>query len=421
MVTRIHLAAGACLLSAGLVLGSLNGAVALAESGDPSPSDAGQSTSRDGEADQTPSTEAHTEAQTADGAGTDGPNDDASTPSADDHEDGRTRSLISAFADLSDGATAADTEPAETTENAGPDPVVDIPAAADFGSGQETTVAETHSSESAEPASSATSQNASESTSHVSIGSEPDPAIQPDPTPPPDAVATPAPPAAAAATPPAPVPSIAAMNIGEAVAYLVQTLATAALDVVNAIFQLVADLRATLGIPSAGQGQQGHAYPSNAVLLHDSIAVLLKKILSHSWSPTMASSALDRALAAGVGLMSWMTLLQPATAAFTDPRSDCAQPGPIRGVITAMAAISLWALLAAAMPGLGGLLAFAATGMRIGYRQAHARMALRTTTLAQFVRAGPIGIVREGASVSLHSRTAPGDHPRWGQHLKLVS
>lgn len=418
MVTRIHLVAGACLLSAGLVLGSINGAVALAESADPSSSDAGQSAGRDGEADQTSSTEVHTEAQAA---GSDDPNDDASTPSADDHEDSQTRSLISAFADLSDGATAADTEPAETTEDASADPVVDMPAATDVGSGQETTVAETHSSESAEPASSVTAQNAIESTSHVSIDSEPDPAIQLDPTPPPDAVAAPAPPAAAATTPPAPVPSIAAMNIGEAVAYLVQALATAALDVVNAIFQLVADLRATLGIPTAGEGQQGHAYPSSAVLLHDSIAALLKKILSHSWSPTMASSALDRALAAGVGLMSWMTLLQPATAAFTDPRSDCAQPGPIRGVITAMAAMSLWALLAAAIPGLGGLLAFAATGMRIGYRQAHARMALRTTALARFVRAGPIGIVREGASVSLHSRTAPGDHPRWGQHLELAS
>lgn len=403
-------------------MGSINGAIALADSGDPSSSEEGQSTSHEAEADQTPSTEAHTGSQSADGTGTGtaDPDDDVTDTSADDHEDGRPRSIPSALAEGYDGTTATDTEPADTAEDPSTDPVVDTPAPADSGSISEPTVAETHSSDTTDAASS-TAQNAADTTSHLSAGSAPDPATEQDPAPPPDAVAPPAPPAPAATMPVPPIPTITALTIGEAVAYIVRTLATAALDVVNAIFQLVADLRATLGIPSAGQAQPGNAYPSSAVLLHDSIAVLLKKILSHSWSPAMASSALDRALAAGIGLVSWITTLQPAAQGLTDTRPDCAHPSPIRGVVTALAAMSLWALLAAAMPGLGGLLAFAATGMRIGYRQAHARMALRTTALARFVRAGPIGIVREGASVSLHSRTAPADHPRWGQHLKLVS
>lgn len=422
IVTRIHLIAGACLLSTGLVMGSINGAIALADAGDPTSSDAGQSTSRDSETDHTPSTETPTESQSADASSIDAPNDDAATPSADEHdEDTRSHPFSSASADAPEDMPAADFEPADTSEDTNTDPVVDIPAPAGSGSGPETAATDTHGSVAADPVSSSPQQNAADTTSHVSAVSSPEPAPQPEPTPLPDAVSAPAPPAPATTTPPPPLPTITALNIGEAVALLVQTLATAALDVVNAIFQLVADLRATLGIPAAGQAQPGNAYPSSAVLLQDSIAVLLKKILSHSWSPTTASSALDQALAAGMGLVSWIATLQPTAQASTDSRSDCVHPIPIRGVVTALAAMSLWALLAAAIPGLGGLLAFAATGMRIGYRQAHARMALHTTNLAGFVRAGPIGIVRTGSLVAVHAPAARADHTPWGPHLKLVS
>ena len=70
-----------------------------------------------------------------------------------------------------------------------------------------------------------------------------------------------------------------------------------------------------------------------------------------------------------------------------------------------LAPVSLSALAAFALPGVGGLLIICAAGMRLGYRQAKASLAVRTTGIARFVRQGPIGIVRSGSLVALHTRT----------------
>ena len=56
--------------------------------------------------------------------------------------------------------------------------------------------------------------------------------------------------------------------------------------------------------------------------------------------------------------------------------------------------VSLWALAAGALPGAGGLGFITLAGVRVGYRQAKAGVALRTTGIAHFTRPGPLGIVR---------------------------
>jgi hypothetical protein len=56
--------------------------------------------------------------------------------------------------------------------------------------------------------------------------------------------------------------------------------------------------------------------------------------------------------------------------------------------------VSLWALAAGALPGAGGLGFITLAGVRVGYRQAKAGVALRTTGIAHFARPGPLGIVR---------------------------
>jgi hypothetical protein len=71
-----------------------------------------------------------------------------------------------------------------------------------------------------------------------------------------------------------------------------------------------------------------------------------------------------------------------------------------------LAPASLSALAAIALPGLGGLLIICAAGMRVGYRQARAAFAVRSTGIARFARQGPIGIVRSGSMVALHPRSA---------------
>ena len=51
--------------------------------------------------------------------------------------------------------------------------------------------------------------------------------------------------------------------------------------------------------------------------------------------------------------------------------------------------VSLWALAAGALPGAGGLGFLTLAGVRVGYRQAKAGVALRTTGIAHFARPGP--------------------------------
>ena len=69
-----------------------------------------------------------------------------------------------------------------------------------------------------------------------------------------------------------------------------------------------------------------------------------------------------------------------------------------------LAPMSLSALAAFALPGVGGLLIICAAGVRFGYRQAKAALAVRTTGISRFARQGPLGVVRSGSLVAAHSR-----------------
>ncbi len=248
----------------------------------------------------------------------------------------------------------------------------------------------------------------------------------PEPAPAPEApiaqgTAAPAP---APATPAPKAVPVAAPGLGAAVAYLLKTLVIAAVDAVNAIVQLVAELRVTVGIPWATQPGGDLRTPS-ALMPHSAIVVLLKKMMSRSLSQSGTPTMLGNTVASGFTMDKIRTLsssLQPAALALTGIKFlDCVSPGAVQGAITALAAMSLWALLSAALPGLGGLFAFAATGMRIGYRQARAGITLPATAFARFARAGPIGVVRTGSLVSVHTRTpAPVQVPPV-RHLRLVS
>ena len=65
---------------------------------------------------------------------------------------------------------------------------------------------------------------------------------------------------------------------------------------------------------------------------------------------------------------------------------------------------SLWALAAAALPGVGGLGILTATGVRVGYRQAKAEFVLPAAGIARFARPGPLGVVRSGSLVVVRPR-----------------
>jgi hypothetical protein len=86
--------------------------------------------------------------------------------------------------------------------------------------------------------------------------------------------------------------------------------------------------------------------------------------------------------------------VSPATTSFLDH--------VVRSVLVPA---SLTALAAIAVPGLGGLLIVCAAGIRVGYRQAKAGLALRASGIARFAGPGPMGVVRSGSLIALHTRT----------------
>jgi hypothetical protein len=64
-------------------------------------------------------------------------------------------------------------------------------------------------------------------------------------------------------------------------------------------------------------------------------------------------------------------------------------------------------MFAVALPGLAGLVIPTMMGMHIGYRQAKAARALRTSGIAQLAASAPIGVVRSGSLVTLRPRLRP--------------
>ena len=67
-------------------------------------------------------------------------------------------------------------------------------------------------------------------------------------------------------------------------------------------------------------------------------------------------------------------------------------------------AVSVAALAAVALPGVGGLVSLTLAGVRIGYRQAKAGFVLRTAGIARFAGPGPLGVVRSGSLVVVRPR-----------------
>jgi hypothetical protein len=125
-----------------------------------------------------------------------------------------------------------------------------------------------------------------------------------------------------------------------------------------------------------------------------------------STPPPITSSPIDLTAALG-------HLPSGSTAAPVGP--DNAWPdgvGTFLKTYGGLVAASLAALLAAAIPGLAGMFIPTAAGAHLGYRQAKARMAMRTLSTARFSAMAPIGIVRSGALVTLRPKSSHVVRPR---------
>ncbi|WP_396922933.1 hypothetical protein [Mycolicibacterium sp.] len=220
---------------------------------------------------------------------------------------------------------------------------------------------------------------------------------------------------------------MAAPTFQYAIAYLLRTLAMTTINLVDAILQLPADIRAALGIEWASPTVEGY----HALLSTPNVVLLNLIAASHlpADPPGVGSSPAAGPLDVehrGIEVERGITLLAsiqpqattPAFAKATPPNHS--MPRLMEDAVTAVAVtVSLLALFYAALPGLGGMISFGAVGVRIGYRQSSAGIAFLTPDLARFMRPGPIGVVRTGSLVSVHARTTAAD--RTTRHLKRVA
>jgi len=125
--------------------------------------------------------------------------------------------------------------------------------------------------------------------------------------------------------------------------------------------------------------------------------------------PGMAPLSPDGAISMGV-----LSFFRPAYSellpGLVAARAAVALPGVAGLAIITVAGVlslSLAALAAVALSGVGGLVILTAAGVRVGYRQAKAGFALRTSSIARFAGPGPLGVVRSGSAVVIRPRALP--------------
>ena len=191
----------------------------------------------------------------------------------------------------------------------------------------------------------------------------------------------------------------------------------------RAPMQLLAQLEWLVQLPGCGtdramaEAGSGRGPGGQQSLTFDALmlAAVLRQVpggslgLPLSAFPAMTLADGQNALAV-VGRIATTGLAEAASLVTQTPTtSQKAMMFPVANLLTMPAVsglvrASLWALLGVVLAGLGGLVAISAVGVRIGYRQAKAGLAMHRAGIARFARAGPIGVVRSGSFVSVRPR-----------------
>jgi hypothetical protein len=207
--------------------------------------------------------------------------------------------------------------------------------------------------------------------------------------------------------------------VADVITSVQQMLSTVA-KVVAPLVQTAGDLYSLLGVPPTTQqpliGQGGVPVPTI------DFAAPLFGPQTVPWTAVVPAASISGPL--------FGTMTPPSEPIVFTPEADLAQQMSLSGmaslapegirpldaktflqhvVSAVLVPASLTALAALALPGIGGLLVVSALGMRIGYRQAKAALTMRASGIARFANTGPLGVVRTGALVSLHTRNARAD------------
>src|SRR6478752_5116627 len=220
----------------------------------------------------------------------------------------------------------------------------------------------------------------------------------------------------------APVPDL--VGPGSDVRALVQTMLSSVAGAVP-LAQLRSDLSSfLLGVAGAqpavgGVGGSHHRRPSAAagasrLALGLPFAGILSPPLSGASRLPVPGEATGVATldVIALGRASAESGMAPLTAGAAFPIAAGASLRQVFGEL--LLPVSLWALAAGALPGVGGLVILFSTGARLGYRQAIAGFAVRTAGIASFPRSGavPLGAVRSGSLVVIRPRALRVVRPR---------
>jgi hypothetical protein len=192
----------------------------------------------------------------------------------------------------------------------------------------------------------------------------------------------------------------------------VQMMLTAVVNAVAEVAQVPKDLLGMFGIP-AGEGVRAPLFGSGGSVGHVSRAPAAPLFGNEVQLPQVAPlnaplfgnvvQAADFGGVATVGLSHQLAAgLEPAPSSVS-PATSSFLDNVVRSVLVPA---SLTALAAIAVPGVAGLLIVCIAGIRVGYRQAKAGLALKLSGIARFAGPGPMGVVRSGSMITLHSRTS---------------
>lgn len=196
----------------------------------------------------------------------------------------------------------------------------------------------------------------------------------------------------------------------------ITSLQTMLTTVVGAVSQVPSDFYGMLGIPVSSTPPQS--------LIGGSGTLDARKVKAPPSGPLVAPHAVEAphvvapadgslfgtmAPRPAPGKVTTSGTVQPLSVSGTVPLAPAAAPASARSIFehvieAVLVPASLTALAAVALPGVGALLVVAAAGVRVGYRQAKAGLALRASGIARFAGSGPLGVVRSGSMVALRQR-----------------
>lgn len=193
----------------------------------------------------------------------------------------------------------------------------------------------------------------------------------------------------------------------------VQIMLAGIANAVAEVAQVPKDLLSMFGIPGA-EGPRAPLFGAGGSPIHLSHAPVTAQLVGNEVQLPQVTApdaplfgnvvqAAEFGGVATVGLSHQLASgLEPAPASVS-PATTSFLDNMVKSVLVPA---SLTALAAIAVPGIAGLLIVCIAGIRVGYRQAKAGLALKLSGIARFAGPGPMGVVRSGSMIALHSRTS---------------